>query len=354
MTKLIKRRSKKAGLSPGSLIHVGKKKTEKVRITILDYDEEQFQTKEVKRVEECFPFKKKSTVTWINIDGLHDIEVIEKIGKDFGIHSLVLEDILNTTQRLKIEDFDDYIFIVLNMISYSDETNEIHYEQVALILGVNFVITFQEKEGDVFNTVRKRIKNGTGRIRKRGADYLAYALIDAVVDHYYTILEKIGEEIEALEDKTITSPSQDVLVDIHRLKKEMILLRRIIWPIREIVNELKKGGSDLIKENMDIYLADVYDHTIQVIETIEIFKDALTGIHDSYMSSISNKMNEVMKVLTIIATIFIPLTFIAGIYGMNFKYMPELEWHWGYFSILIVMFIICIGMVVYFKKKRWL
>lgn len=354
MLKLIKRRSKKAGLPPGTLVHIGEKKTERAKITIIDYDEAQFQEKEAKTIEECFPFKDEPTVTWINIDGIHEMAIIEKIGKHFGVHPLILEDIVNTGHRPKMEDLEDYIFVVLKMLYYDEKDDEIKAEQVSLILGANFVISFQESEGDVFNPIRERIRKAKGRIRKAGADYLAYALVDAIVDSYFLILEKLGEEIELLEEELVTDPRSETLQTIHNFKGEMIFLRRSVWPLREVVSGLERGESSLIHESTGIYLRDVYDHTIQVIDTIETFRDMISGMLDTYLSSISNKMNQVMKVLTIIATIFIPLTFVAGIYGMNFEYMPELKWHWGYFMVWFIMVVIVVSMVFYFRRRRWL
>ncbi|MDO9576219.1 MAG: magnesium/cobalt transporter CorA [bacterium] len=353
MARLIKKISKKAGLPPGTLVHIGEKKTEKVRITIIDYDETQFQEKEAKTIEESFPFRDKPTVTWINIDGIHQVEIIEKIGKHFDLHPLLLEDIVNTGQRPKMEDFEDYIFAVLKMLYYDEKDNEIKAEQVSIIVGSNFVISFQESEGDVFNPIRERLRNGKGRIRKMGTDYLAYSLMDAIIDNYFIILEKIGEKIEGIEEELVTNPTSETLQEIHNLKGEMIFLRKSVWPLRELVSGLERGESPLIKESTGIYLRNIYDHTIQVIDTIETFRDMLSGMLDIYLSSVSNKMNEVMKVLTIIATIFIPLTFITGIYGMNFQYMPELGWRWSYFGVLSVMVIMGIGMVIYFRMKKW-
>ncbi len=351
---IIRKRSKKAGLPPGTVVYTGDKKTEKVRIAIIDYDEAQFQEKEAKSIEECFSFKDKPTVTWININGIHQVDVIEKIGKHFNMHPLVLEDIVNTGQRPKMEDFVDYIFIVLKMLYYDEEENETKAEQVSIILGSNFVISFQESEGDVFDQIRERIRSNRGRIRKMGADYLAYALIDATVDNYFTILEKLGEQIEDIEDELVTNPVVETLQTIHSLKREMIFLRKSVWPLREVINRLEKWESPLIAKSLDIYLRDVYDHTIQVIDSIETFRDMLSGLLDIYLSSVSNRMNEVMKVLTIIATIFIPLTLVAGLYGMNFRYMPELESPWGYPFVLLIMFTIGALMVIYFRRKRWL
>jgi len=355
MPRLVSRRAKqKVGLVPGTLVHIGDRKIEKVRIRIIDYDETQLEEKEVKKVEECFPFKDKPTISWINIDGLHDVEVVEKIGKQFGLHPLILEDIVHTGQRPKLEDFGDHIFIVLKVLYYNKEKGEVEAEQVSLIFGENFVISFQERVGDIFEPLRERIRKGKGRVRKAGADYLAYALLDSIVDNYFVILEQMGETIEETEQELATDPDVATLQTIRAFKKEMIILRKSIWPLREVVNTLERGESSLIHESTGIYLRDVYDHTIQIIDTVESYRDMLSGMLDVYLSIISNKMNEVMKVLTIFAAIFIPLTFVAGVYGMNFSFMPELGWQWGYFAALLVMAIIGAALIVYFRRKRWL
>jgi magnesium transporter len=288
------------------------------------------------------------------VTGIHDVKIIEEFGKAFNIHPLLLEDILHTDQRPKLEEFDDFLFITLRILSYDEANNELLSEQVSLILGSNFIISFQEREGDVFNPVRMRIKNAKGRIKKKGCDYLAYALIDAVVDHYFLVLEKYGEKIEILQEEVLSHPTPDTLQVIQRTKRDMIFLRKSVWPLREVINVLQRGESALISDNVIIYLRDVYDHTIQVIDSIETFRDMISGTLDVYLSSVSNKMNEVMKVLTIVATIFIPLTFIAGIYGMNFKYMPELEWYWGYPIALGVMVLLVGMMLLWFRRKRFL
>jgi magnesium transporter len=354
MSRLIKKSSKKAGLSPGSLVHIGDKKIDQTRLTLMNYDPEQLQEKALPTVEASFAYKDTPPVTWINVDGLHEVEVIEKIGLHFGIHPLVLEDIVNTAQRPKAEEFEDYIYVVLKMLDIDPALGHIATEQVSLILGPHFLISFQEREGDVFNYVRERIRKARGRIRKSGCDYLAYALMDAVVDHYFVILEKLGEKIEQLEEELLENPTPRMLEDIHHLKREIIVFRRQVWPLREVLNSLIKGQAALIQETTHIFLRDVYDHTIQVIDTIESFRDVLSGLSDLYLSTVSNRMNEVMKVLTIIATIFIPLTFIAGIYGMNFEYMPELKWRWSYPLLWAVLIAIFISMVIWFKRKKWL
>lgn len=347
-------RSRKTGLPPGSLIHIGERKTERTRIAIIDYDEKNFEQKKAKTVEECFPFKDKATVTWINVDGVHDSDIIGKMGEHFGVHPLILEDIMNTAQRPKMEDMGDYIFIVVRMISFEAKKKGVLSEQVSLIVGSNFVISFQEGEGDVFDPIRERIRSDKGRLRKMGPDYLAYALIDAIVDNYFLVLEKLGEQVEFLEEELVIDPGRKTIEVLHTLKREMIYLRKSVWPLREVISGVARSGSPLIKESTGIFLRDVYDHTIQVIDTIETYRDMLSGMLDIYLSSVSNRMNEIMKVLTIIATIFIPLTFIAGLYGMNFQYMPELRWRWGYFATLAWMAVVGVFMLIYFRRKKWL
>ncbi|HUU37718.1 MAG TPA: magnesium/cobalt transporter CorA [Candidatus Desulfaltia sp.] len=354
MARINHRRSRKAGLPPGSLVHIGDKKAERTKITIIDYDGETFQEKEAKSIEECCALKETATVTWINIDGVHDSQLISDLGTNFGVHPLILEDIMTTAQRPKMEDMGDYLYIVVRMLDLASNKKEVHSEQVSLILGSNFVISFQEDEGDVFDAVRDRLRTGKGRVRKMGPDYLAYALMDAIVDNYFIVLEKLGEDVEDVEEELIRSPDRETVHEIHALKREMIYLRKSVWPLREVISGLERTESELIKDSTGIFLRDVYDHTIQVIDTVETYRDMLSGMLDIYLSSLSNRMNEVMKVLTIIATIFIPLTFIAGVYGMNFKFMPELEWRWGYFLVLAVMLGIGVLMMILFKRKRWL
>ena len=341
-------------MPPGSLIHVGKKKKHTPKITIFDYNEESFTEKVAKKVEECFPFKERATVTWINIDGVHDSEIIEKLGKHFRFHPLLLEDIMNTEQRPKIDDFGDYLFVVAKMLQYNEQKDQIVEEQISLILGSNFVISFQEQEGDIFDPIRERIRQKKGRVRTMWSDYLVYALMDVIIDNYFIVLEKLGEKIEDVEEELLVNPSKQTLQDTHALKRKMISLRRASWPLRDVISGMQRTGSVLIKKPTAIYLKDVYDHTVQVIDTIETYRDIISSMLDIYLSGISNKLNEVMKVLTIIGTIFIPLTFITGIHGMNFKFMPELEWKYGYFATLGVMLVIGLLMLLYFKRKRWI
>lgn len=352
--RLIPKRSQKAGLPPGTIVHVGEKRHEPTKLSVINYDSASFEEKEVNTVEEAFSLRGKSTVTWLNVSGVHQPEIIEQVGTHFGVHPLVLEDIANTEQRPKMEDFDDYIYVVLKMLRFDVKEKETQAEQVSLIFGRGFTISFQEKEGDVFDTIRDRLRNNKGRIRKMGADYLAYALIDAIVDNYFMVLEKLGETLEDIEDKLVTNPSTETLRTIHDLKREMVFLRKSVWPLREVISRLERSESALINKSTCVYLRDVYDHAIQVMDSVETFRDMLSGMLDIYLSSVSNRMNEVMKVLTVISTIFIPLTFLAGVYGMNFRHMPELEQTWTYPVILTFMFAIAIMMVIYFRRKKWM
>jgi len=353
MARSYKQKSNKTGLPPGTLIHIGEKKTGKTTIDYIDYNKDALQERTVEKIEDCFPLKEKPTVSWINITGLHDVSVIEKIGQHFDIHPLVLEDILHTDQRPKYEEFENYIFIILKMLRYDEENQGIIAEQVSLVLTDTCVISFQEFEGDVFHPIRDRIRTGKGRIRKMESDYLLYTLIDAIVDYYFIILEKIGGRIEGLEDEVVENPTPKILHNIHKLKREMIFLRKSTWPLREAINNLYKKDHRLIKKTTGIFLRDVYDHTIQIIDAVETYRDMVSGLIDIYMSSVSNKLNEVMKVLTIFAAIFIPLTFIAGVYGMNFKYMPELSIPWAYPLVWIVMISIGVILVLFFRHKNW-
>ena len=354
MAKFIKKRSKKAGLPPGTLVHIGEEKGERTKITVLEYDELNFHEWEPESLGECFLFKKEPTVTWVNVHGVHEVEVLEKFGNCFGLHPLVMEDILNTDQRPKIENYGEDLFIVLKMLSYDEKKGEISAEQVSLVLRANAVLSFTEKEKGVFTPIQERLRSGKGRLRKMGADYLAYTLLDIIVDHYFAILEKLGEKIEELEEKLVTSPTTPILQKIQNLKREMIFLRKWVWPLREVISSLERGESSWIQEGTRFYLRDVYDHTIQVMDTVETFREVLSGMMDIYLSSLNNRMNAVMKVLTIIATIFMPLTFLAGVYGMNFKYMPELEWRWGYPVIWLIMASIVVFMLISFRRKKWL
>lgn len=344
---------KKAGMPPGTLIHVGSKKIEKTRISVIDYDLTEFKEYQCKKIEECFPLKDTNTVSWINIDGLHNINMIEKLGGNFDLHPLLLEDILNTHHRPKTEEFDDYTFITLKMLGVSKDQRSIITEQVSFILSENWIISFQEKQGDIFEMVRERLRASMGNIRKLGADYLLYRLVDTVVDNYFFVTEHLSDVTEKLEIQVLKESDTDALQKIQQLKKQLILLRKAVNPLREAVSLLEKD-TKLFKKETKRYLRDVYEHIIHLNDTIESQRDSLSSIMDLYHTNVSNKMNEIMKVLTIISTIFIPLTFIAGIYGMNFEVIPELKWKYGYAGVWGLMILIFIGMIIYFKRKRWL
>jgi magnesium transporter len=348
------KRGSKVGLAPGTLVHIGEKKVEKIRINIVAYNAEKIVEKEIDSVEECLNFKDKPGLNlWINVTGLDQTDIIENVGSYFDIHPLTLEDILNTGQRPKMEDYESYVYTVLKMMLLDTKNDDITIDQISIIFGYNYILSFQEREDDVFNPLRERLKNPASRLRKSGVDYLAYGLIDAVIDNYFLILEHFGEAIEELEDELVVQPSPETLRTIQKYRRNMIIIRKSVWPLRELINGMQKIESEIIKDNTRIYLRDIYDHTIQVIDSVEDFRDILSSMIDVYLSSLSNKMNDIMKVLTVIATIFIPLTFIAGVYGMNFKYMPELDSRWGYPAVLLLMAILGTSMLAYFRKKKW-
>ena len=354
MLERLKRHSRKTGLPPGTLVHVGEAKTHKATITVIDYDKDECRELHPETVSQCTPLRQKPTVTWINIDGIHDVELIEQVGQGFGLHPLVLEDIVNTGQRPKFEDYEDYLFVVVKMLYVDAGGDGIVAEQVSLVLGENFLISFQEAPGDVFEPVRQRIRGDKGRIRKMGNDYLAYSLIDAILDGYFTVLERFGEEVEQLDEPLVSDPTPGLLRRVHRLRGDCAFLRKCAWPLREMVGALERSGSRLISKATSLYLRDLYDHAIRIIDTVEMFRDTVGGMLEIYLSSASNRMNEVMKVLTIIATIFIPLTFIVGVYGMNFTYLPEKDWRWGYPVCWGVMLALGGAMFYGFKRKRWI
>lgn len=354
MTRSATRRSRKTGLSPGTLIHIGRPKAGSTSINQIEYTGDHFVERQISSLVNCTLQTAPPATTWINVDGLAQVDVMQHFGSCFGIHPLVLEDILATDQRPKLEDYKDYLYLVIKMLTFTSD-NRITSEQVSIILGENFVISFQEGlEGDVFEPVRQRLKNEQGRLRTAGPDFLTHALLDIIVDNYFLVLEKIAEQIEAIEEELIDRPTTETMHAIYHLKREMLFLHKAIWPLREVVGGLQRHDSKLISDATAIYLRDLYDHTIQVVDTLETLRDMLSGMLDIYLSSVSNRLNGVMKVLTIIATIFMPLTFLAGVYGMNFKHMPELEWPWGYPLVLLLMLCIAGAMMLYFRNKKWL
>jgi magnesium transporter len=349
-----KKRSSKSGLPPGTPVHIGEQKLEIMSLTALIYSDHACQEIQTDRVEEVSPLATNPTNTWITVQGIHHIEGLQQLGSAFGLHPLVVEDIVNTDQRPKIEDYGDYLFIVMKAVSRNGQARSLMVEQISLIVGDHFVLCFLEGKDDPFVDLRARLRSDKGRLRKMGSDYLAYAHLDTIVDQYFPLLEQLGEDIEQLEEGLITHADREALRTLHQFKREMILLRRAIWPLREVLSHLERGESPLVHSSTHVFLRDVYDHTIQLIETTETYRDMLAGMMDIYLTSLSNKLNETMKVLTVIATIFIPLTFIVGIYGMNFKVMPELEWPWGYPLVMGVMLILAIGMLWSFRRKHWI
>ena len=350
----LKYKSSKIGAAPGALVYVGEQRIEKTRIRLVQYSSGKIEEYDIQPLDLVFPPIKRSDFTWINLAGIHDVNLVDRISRHFDIHPLTVEDILNTAHRPKYEVFDQHSYIVFKMLHYDIKASQVATEQVSLILTKNVLISFLESHGDLFEPVRVRLRKDHGRIRKTGCDYLAYSLVDAVVDHYFTLLDQIGSRIENLENQIFESPTPETLQQIYDLKGDTIYLRKQIWPLREVINLMVKEESSIIQDTTKVFLRDVHDHTIQIIDTIEVQRDLITSLLDLYLSKISHKMNEVMKVLTIVATVFIPITFIAGVYGMNFKNMPELTWPWGYGLIWLLMLTIVVAMIILFKKKRWL
>ena len=354
MRKLLKRQSVKAGMSPGAMVHVGHEPEARTRLSVIRYDEHSVHEEELPTDAGCPAIQAGAGVTWIMVSGLGDVEVLRGLGDCFDLHPLVLEDILNTGQRPKLEQYPDYIYLVAEVIRWDEDSDELQPEQISIIIGANYVITVQESDADAFAPIKVRVRAAGGRIRSSGADYLAYALLDAIVDGYFLAIEHLGDQIDPLERTVTDDPTPEHLHAIYRIKRELVVLRRFAWPLREAVVAMYREETPLVSDGVRLYLRDVHDHTVQVIETTEALRDVVSGLLDLYMSTVSNRMNSVMQVLTIVATLFIPLTFIAGVYGMNFKYMPELGWPWAYPAVLCAMGVLTIGMLLYFRRKRWL
>ena len=341
------------GQAPGTLVYTGNNNETDVHLEIYSFNKDEIHKKGGKSMAEVASVKSEGRVDWLNVDGLHNIELINQIGKEYKLNSLVLEDILHVDQRPKMEDFGDYIFFTIKMF-YNNLNGELEFEHVSLVLGKESVISFQERPKDTFDLIRERLTGSYGKIREKGADYLFYRFIDTIIDHYFVVLDKIAEKIELLEDEVMEDPTTKTLQKLQGIRKELIYLRRSIYPLRESISTILKSESPLLKPDTERYFMDIHDHTIQVIESLETYRDLQSGIMDLYMNTASNRMNEIMKVLTIMSTIFIPLTFIAGIYGMNFQNMPELEYKWAYPSVWFLMIVLVIFMLIVFKKKKWL
>ncbi|PBQ31563.1 magnesium and cobalt transport protein CorA [Sphingobacteriaceae bacterium] len=341
------------GAPPGTLVYNGNETSAQVKITLIEYNEYEFLEREFYDFHDCTKHLKDNMVKWINVEGVHDIQLVEKIGKLYDIHPLTLEDIVHIDQRPKFEDYEHYVLAIMKMIFYNKE--EVHSEQLSMILVKNTVISFQEPQGgDAFDIIRNRLRQAKGRVRKHGADYLFYALMDAVVDYYFFTIEKIGDKVAKIEEEIITEPRQESLIELYKLKREVIFLRKQVWPLRDMLSNLLRSESDFISPNTQLFFRDLQDHTMRIIDTVENYRDLLSGIMDIYLSTNANKMNEVMKVLTIMSSIFIPVTFIAGVYGMNFENMPELKSPYGYAAVWILMLSVMGGLVIYFKKKKWM
>ena len=350
--KLVQKRSRKTGLPPGTLVHIGEKKTDKVTIMAFNYAGVRCDEQQILSLDELAPPTDES-ITWVNVGGVHKMDILESCGKQFQLHSLLLEDIANTDQRPKLDDYETCLFLVLKMLSVTDR-QDIVVEQVSFVFGRNFVLSFQENGTDVFTPVRDRLRGGKGRLRQSGADYLFYALVDAIVDQYFAVVEVLGEKIEGLQDLVVSDPQPETLRRIHTLKRQLLFLRRAVWPLREVTNNLSRSECPFLQESTKVFFRDVYDHVVQIVDTIETLREMVSASLDIYLSSISYRLNAVMKVLTIITTIFMPLTFIVGIYGMNFEHMPELKWEWGYPLVIGVMAVIAIAMLGFFIRKKWI
>ena len=351
---------KKRGMPPGSLVFTGEQKVEKIKIDIFQYNQSSIVEKKIDNIEELKDLLSSQSILWINICGLHEVDKLEKIGEVFNINSLVIEDILNVGHSTKLEEHDEYIFMISKMLDYNNKTKQISAEQVSFILGKNYLITFQEKEGDVFDFIRERLRTGKARLRKLGSDYLMYRLLDAIVDTYAVIILQLDELIEEIEDELLDDPDQETIEEIYRFRKQVNKLRRSVFPLKEIIYSIEKDVHTLINKSSLIFIKDLGDHVKSAIDTVESYKEQITSMIEIYRSSSGLKLNEIVKVLTIISTIFIPLTFIVGVYGMNFNYeispynMPELKWHFGYPIVLGFMFVVAVTLLVIFRKKRWI
>ena len=355
-SRIIRSRGKKRGAAPGTAIHTGEKRVEKPRITLIRYGPQDFESAELEPagIAGCFPPADEGRVTWLNIDGLHDTGLLHDLGQRAGLHGLVVEDIVSVGQRPKQEEYEENYFLVLRGLRYNDTSHQVEEEQLSFVVGPNYVLSFQEAPGDSFDPVRERLRQSRGQIRSRGADYLAYALMDAVVDEYFVVVEKIGDRLEDLEQAVIEDPRTQTVAEIHHLKNELLLMRKAVWPLRDLFNTLLRDESPLFTAGTRVYLRDAYDHAVQVIDNVETMRDLTAGLLDMYLSSVSNRMNETMKVLTLIATMFIPLTFLVGVYGMNFEFMPELHWRWAYPALWAAMVVMGVVMFIWFRRKSWL
>ena len=348
-----KRATVKVGSYPGQLTFIGEDRADQVKMEFIQFDRDDFIIKEITNPNQALEYFKAEKVNWLNVDGIHDAQLMEKLGDLLKIDSLVLEDIMNTGHRPKVEEYEDYTFVVLKMLAYNEEEHDISSEQISFVLTNDHVISFQEKPGDVFEPIRDRIRTGLGKVRYSDVDYLAFLLFDIIIDNYFLIIEKFGEQLDGLEERVLVGADEQIMEEIQALKRQLVTVRKAIFPLREMLNFFTKGESNFVSDEYLKYYRDSYDHCLTVMDSLDTYIDTIGSIRDLYMSTISHKMNQIMKVLTIMATLFIPLTFIVGIYGMNFDYMPELKYKYGYFVVWGVMIIITISLVVYFKRKKW-
>ena len=348
MSESLSSASKKSGLAPGTLVHIGEVHEHEHSIMMMNYNSTKLEKHTINSIEELLPYKTTDSVTWVIIEGLKDIAIADAIGQYFDIHPLVLEDILNTNQRTKFEEYPDYLYFVIKATSLHKGRFNIEYEQISILVLKNFVFTFMEKPDALFNPIINRLNNEEGHLRNSGSDYLAYVIMDTVVDEYFTLQDAFDELIESIEDDLLTHPSVETLVTIQKIRRELIFLRKTVSPLRELLAAIRRSESPLFDERTKRYFADIYDHSIRIIEAVESYRELISGMLDIYLSSVSNKMNETMKFLTVFASIFIPLTFIAGVYGMNFEYMPELKWKWSYPILWSVFIGIAVSLLFYF------
>lgn len=354
MPQATSRASRKAGLPAGELVHVGEMHEATSSITLLDYDKDNLRVHQIDSIQDLLPFKSSESMSWVIIEGLADVELIQQLGEAFDIHPLVLEDIVSTHQRPKLDEFDDYLYLVLKRLEVASDSFVVTQEQVSLLLFDNMLFTFKEKRDDLFTPVITRLQTEKSRLRAQTTDYLAYVVLDTIVDGYFTVQDSLDQFSDDIEEKLLDQPGPELLTRIQKVKRELIFVRKSLSPLREMLAALERCESTLLSEKTHIYLRDVYDHTIRVIEAMDSYRDLITGMLEMYLSSVSNRLNEVMKLLTVFATIFIPLTFITGIYGMNFQNMPELKWPWAYPTLWLVFISIAVSLLIYFRKRKWL
>lgn len=354
MNKTFRKRSHKAGMAPGTLLHIGENLLSKIRLSYLEYDEKNLFEEEDVSIETCLNRIETPLMTWIQVYGVSDPTIISSLGTHFRLHSLILEDVLNTSQRAKLDTYKDQVFVVCRLLRYNELNHELKDEQVSIIFGPNYLISFLEKDEDVFKPIKERLQNENNRMRREGPDYLAYALLDIIVDQYFVVLEKVDVDLDNLEEELMHFPKADTIKKMQKAKREMIFLRKSIWPMRDVISRFQRLEPPIVSTSLQVYLRDVYDHLVQTIDIIEGFRDVVSGMMDVYLSNINIRTNEIMKVLTIVSTIFVPLTFISSLYGMNFEFMPELHYKYGYPVVLALLASVAGVMLYYFHRKKWL